>query len=151
MSHTEDLVHAGGNGVNGGGATDFVVEFWGELFTASDDFLALFTIWIPSVFFLSAGFLTEGGESDLGEAVFDDFVTGLQLIFFPVAEFFGGLFDSGGDFLNFIIGEREIIDLLPVVFGISVVTLDDGNFDRAEFLAGRLITVILGTLSNEKV
>ena len=60
MSHAEFFVHTWSNGVDRGGATDFVVKLWREFFAASDDFFAFFAVWIPGVFGLSAGFLAEG-------------------------------------------------------------------------------------------
>ena len=74
MCHTKFFVHAWGNSIDRSGAADFVIEFWGDFFSASNDFLAFFAIWIPSVFFFGAGFLAESREGDLREAVFDDFV-----------------------------------------------------------------------------
>ena len=94
MRHAEFFVHAGGDGVDGGSTADFVIEFGGEFFTAFDDLLAFFAIWIPGVFSFCAGFLTESGKSDLREAVFNNFVTVLEFAFFPEAEFAGGFFDG---------------------------------------------------------
>ena len=85
MSHTEDFVHTRGDGVDRGGAADFVFKLGGELFTSGYDFFAFFTIWVPGVFFFGAGFLAKCRESNLREAVFDNFVTRLEFIFFPVA------------------------------------------------------------------
>ncbi len=77
MGHTENFVHTRGDGINRGGATDFVVKFGAVFFAKGDDLLALLAIGVPGVFLLGAGLLSEGRESDLGEAVFDDFVAGL--------------------------------------------------------------------------
>ena len=85
MSHTEDFVHAGGDSINRGSAADFVVEFRAVFFAKGDDLLTFFVVWVPGVFFFGAGFLTKGGEGNLGEAVFDNFVTRLEFIFFPEA------------------------------------------------------------------
>ena len=104
MGHAKDFVHAGGDGVNRSGAADFVVEFGGELFTASDDFFAFFTVGVPGVFLFGAGFLAEGREGDLREAVFDDFVAGFQFILFPEAELFSGGLDGFGDFCYLFVG-----------------------------------------------
>ena len=104
MGHTEDFVHAWGNGVNRGGAADFVVEFRGEFFAACDDFLAFFAVGIPGVFSFGAGFLAESGESDLGEAILDNLVAFGKFVFFPVAEFFCSGFDGLADFLNLFVG-----------------------------------------------
>ena len=119
MGHAEDFVHAWSDGINRGGATDFVVEFRGEFFAPFDDLLAFFAVRIPGVFLLSAGFLAESRECDLGETVFDDFVAGLELFLFPESEFFGGFLDGFGDFLDLLACEGEIIDALPVVRGIG--------------------------------
>ncbi len=132
MGNTEDFIHARGDGVNRGGTTDFVFKFWGEFFAASSDSFAFFTIGIPSVFFFGAGFLAESGEGDLAEAVFDNFVAWSEFVFFPEAEFFGGLLDGFGDFCYLVIGQRVIIDLLPFHFFF-------------------IKTVILGALSHEKM
>ena len=83
MSHAENFIHARSDGVDRGGAADFVFEFRGELAAAGADFFALFAIWIPGIFGFGAGFLSEGTESDLREAIFDNLVAGLQFIFFP--------------------------------------------------------------------
>ena len=104
VGHTEDFVHAWSNGVNRGGAADFVVKFRSEFFTAGDDLFAFLAIGIPSVFGFGAGFLAEGRESDLGEAVFDDLVACGEFILFPVAEFTRSLFDGLADFLNLFVG-----------------------------------------------
>ena len=85
MGHAEDFVHAWSDGVNRGGAADFVFEFGGELFTAGDNLFALLAVGVPSVLLFGAGFLTESREGDLREAIFDDFVAWLQFIFLPVA------------------------------------------------------------------
>ena len=104
MGHTEGFIHARGDGINGSGATDFIVKFGTEFFATSDDFLALFAIWVPGVFFFGAGFLAEGREGDLREAVFDDFVAFSEFVFFPVAELSSGLFDGRGDFCDLLVG-----------------------------------------------
>ncbi len=74
VGHTEDFIHAWSDGVNRGGAADFIVKLGGELFAAGDDLFAFLTVGIPGVFGFGAGLLAEGGESDLREAVFDDFI-----------------------------------------------------------------------------
>ena len=122
MSHAENFVHTWSDGVNRGGATDFVFKFWGEFAATGTDGFAFFAIWIPSVFFLGAGFLAESRESDLGKAVFDDFVTRLELVFFPVAELGSGSFDGFGNFGNLFLGKWIIIYLNPIVFS-GVVTI----------------------------
>ena len=91
MGHTKFFIHARGNCIDRGGAADFVIKLGGEFFGAFDDFGALFAVGIPGIFFLRAGFLAKGGESDLTQAIFDNFVAFFKLIFFPKAEFFGGL------------------------------------------------------------
>lgn len=75
VSHAEDFVHAWSDGVNRSGTTNFIVKFRGELFATSDYLFAFLAVGIPGVLFLGAGFLTESGESDLREAVLDNFVT----------------------------------------------------------------------------
>ena len=65
-------------------------------------------------FGLGAGVLTEGGESNLGEAVFDNFVALHELVLFPEPEFAGGLLEASADFCNLFVGQGVIIDLLPV-------------------------------------
>ena len=104
VGHTEDFVHAWSDGVDRGGATDFVIISWSKLFGALDDSFALLAIWIPSVLGVSAGMLAEGREGDLAEAVFDDFVAFGKLVFFPVTELFGGSFNSLGDFGDLLVG-----------------------------------------------
>lgn len=103
MVHAEDFIHTWGEGVDGSGATDFVFEVRGKLFAFFDDSFAFFVVGIPSVFVFGAGFLTEGGEGNLRKAVFDDFVTFFQLVFFPIAEFFGSSFDGFSDFFDLIV------------------------------------------------
>ena len=85
MGHAKDLVHARGDGVNRGGAADFVFEFRGEFFATFDNLFTFLAVGVPGVFFFGAGFLAEGGEGDLREAIFDDFVAFFELIFLPVA------------------------------------------------------------------
>ena len=77
MGHAEDFVHTWSDGIDRGGATDFVVEFGGEFLAAGDDLFAFLAVGVPGIFGFSAGFLAEGGEGNLREAVFDDFITGL--------------------------------------------------------------------------
>ena len=77
VGHAEFFVHTRGDGIDRGGAANFVVKFGGVFFAFCHDFFAFFAVWIPGVLFFGAGFLAEGGESDLGEAVFDNFVAGL--------------------------------------------------------------------------
>ena len=74
MGHAELFVHARGESVDGRGAADFVVELRSLFFGEGDDFLALFAIGVPVVFFGGGGLLPEGRVGDLGEAVFDDLV-----------------------------------------------------------------------------
>ena len=85
MGHAEDFVHAWSYGVNGSGAADFVIELGSEFFAASDDLFAFLAVGVPGVFLLGAGVLTEGREGDLGEAILDNFVAWLELVFFPEA------------------------------------------------------------------
>ena len=103
VSHAESLIHTRGDGVNRGSAADFVIKLGGEFFASCDDLFAFFAIWVPGVFFLGASVLAKGRESDLREAIFDDFIAFGELSFFPEAEFTGGLFDSLGDFGNLLI------------------------------------------------
>ena len=117
MSHTKNFVHARGDSVDRSGAADFVFKLGRELATAGADSFAFFTIWVPGVFFFGAGFLAEGRESDLGEAVFDNFIARLELVFFPVAEFASGGLDGLGDFGDLLICKWVVVDLDPVVFG----------------------------------
>ena len=130
MGHAEDFIHARGDGVNRGGATDFVIELGSELLAACDDLFALLVVGVPGVFLFGAGFLAEGRESDLRETVFDDFIARLQFILFPVAELASGFFDGLADFFDLFVREGVIVDLFPL----------------AVFMA-----VILGTLGNEKM
>ena len=132
VGHAELFVHAWGNSVDGGGAADFVIEFRGEFLAAGDDLFALLTVGIPGVFGFGAGVLAEGGEGDLAEAVFDDFVTVGKLVGFPVAEFAGGLFDGGGDFRDLFRGQGVVVDLVP-------------------FRGGEVVAIVLGALSDEEV
>ena len=83
MIHAKDFVHTGSHGVDRSSATNFVVEFRSEFFGAFDDFFTFFVIRIPGIFSFSVGFLTEGRKGHLGEAVFDNFVTRFEFIFFP--------------------------------------------------------------------
>ncbi len=115
VSHAEDFIHTRSDGIDGSGATNFVIEFGGEFFAAFDDSFAFFAIWIPGIFSLGAGFLAEGREGDLTEAVFDNFVAFLKLVGLPIAEFFGGRFDGFGDFFDLLIGEGVTVDLLPIL------------------------------------
>ena len=123
MSHAKNFVHAWGNGVDRGGTTDFVVKFGGEFFAACDNLFAFFAVWVPCVFGFGAGFLTEGGEGNLGEAVFDDFVAFGKFVLFPVSEFASGFFDGFGDFLDLFWGEGVVVDLGPFVFGSIVAVI----------------------------
>ena len=124
VSHAEDFVHTGSNGVDGCSATNFVIKFGGELFAALDDCFAFLAIWIPSVFGFGASFLAESREGDLAEAVFDNFVTFSDFVLLPVAKFFGGRFDSFGDFLDLSVGKRIVVNLLPIFFlGIVAIVL----------------------------
>ena len=132
MSHTEDFVHTWSNGINRSGAGDFVFELRTKLFAPCGDLIAFFTIWVPGVFGFGASFLTEGRKGDLGEAVFDNFVTRGEFVFFPIAKLFGGLFDGRSDFGYLFVGEGVIIYLFPIFFL-------------------RVVAVVLGTLSDKKV
>ena len=104
VSHAEDFIHTWSNSINGGGTANFIVEFWSEFFAAFDNSLAFFAVGIPGVFGFGAGFLAEGRKGNLAEAVFDDFVASLKLVFFPIAELFGGCFDSFADFFDLFVG-----------------------------------------------
>lgn len=104
MGHAEDFVHAWGDSINGGSATNLIIELGGEFLAASNDLFAFFAVGIPGVFGFGAGVLAEGGKRDLGEAIFDDFVAWLKLVFFPEAELASGLLDSGGNLGYLFIG-----------------------------------------------
>ncbi len=132
MSHTEDFVHTWSNGINRSGACDFVFELRTKLFAPCGDLIAFFTIWVPGVFGFGASFLTEGRKSDLREAVFDNFVSRGEFVFFPIAKLFGGLLDSGSNLGDLLISEGVVIDLFPIFFL-------------------RVVAVVLGTLSDKKV
>lgn len=124
MGHTEDFIHARSDGVDGSGATDFVFEFWAEFLASCDDLFAFFAVGIPGIFGFGAGFLAEGRECDLGETILDDFVARSELVFFPITELSGGLFDSGGDFGDLFVGEGVIIYLFPIfLFSIIAIIL----------------------------
>lgn len=122
VGHAENLVHARSDSVNGSGAADFVFEFWRKFFTALNDGFAFFTIWIPGIFSFGAGFLAEGREGNLAEAVFDNLVAIGEFIFFPVAKFFSGFFDGFGDFGNLFVSEWIILNLIPI-FLIEIVAV----------------------------
>ena len=117
MSHTEDFVHTRDESVDTGSAADFVFVIWCKLFDASDDGFALLAIRIPSIFGFGASFLAKGREGDLAEAVFDNLVAFGKFVSFPVAKLGSGFFDSVGDFFDLLVSEREVVDLLPFVFG----------------------------------
>ena len=151
MGHTEDFVHAWGDGVDRGSASNFVFKFGAELFTTSDNFFTFFTIWVPSVFLFCAGFLAECAKSNLGEAVFNDFVAILEFVFFPIAQFAGGLLQSSGDFLYLFVCERVVVDLAPMTGVVRGFVFGDFYPDRAEFFVGLRIGVILGALGNKEV
>lgn len=121
MGHTEDFIHARGDGVNGGSAADFVVKFGTVFFAEGDDLFAFFAVGIPGVFSFGAGFLAEGGEGDLGEAVFDDFVAFGELIFFPEPKFTSSALDGFGDFFNLLVGQREVVNLFPLAVFEAIV------------------------------
>ena len=121
VGHAEFFVHTWDNSVNGGGATDFVVKLGGFLFGESDDFFALFAIWIPGIFLFGAGFLAESRESDLGEAILDDFVAFGELVLFPEAELASGFFKSMADFFYLFVGEGIIINLAPLTVFATVI------------------------------
>lgn len=136
VSHTEFFVHAGSGDVDRGGAANLVQEV-GEFFLAfGDDLFALFHVGVPSVFDFGAGFLTEGREGDLGEAVLDDFIARSELVGLPVAKFFSGVLEGCCDFYNVFWGERVVVDLLPA--------------GRVRGCAG-IIDVILSALRGEKM
>lgn len=132
MGHAEDFIHAWGNSVNGGSATNFVIISRREFFGALDDSGAFFVVRVPSVFGFGASFLAKSREGDLAEAVFDNFVAGGKLVGFPITKFFGGSFDGVGDFFDLLVGKRVAVDLLP------------------GFLLG-VETIILSALSNKKM
>ncbi len=132
MSHTEDFIHTRSNGINRGGTTNFIFELRTKFFASRDDFFTFFAIWVPGVFGFGVSFLTEGGKGNLREAVFNNFVTRGEFVFFPIAKLFGGLLDGGSDFGNLFICEGIIIDLFPI------------------FFLG-VIAVILSTLGNKKM
>ena len=66
------------------------------------------------------------------EAVFDNFIALGNFVLLPVAKFLGGRFDGLGDFFNLSVGERVVVNLVPVLF------LD-------------VITIVLGPLCDEEV
>ena len=140
VGHTELLVHAWGGDVDRGGAADFVEEVGEEFATTGDDGFALPMVRIPSVFGFGAGLLTEGGEGDLGEAIFDDFVARGELVGFPVAEFASGLLQGLSDALNIFGLQGVIIDLLPIVLvsveAIVLSALSDKEMKVGELLLG---------------
>lgn len=124
MSHAKDFIHARSDGVDGSGPTDFVFEFWAEFLAPCDDLFAFFAVGIPGIFGFGAGFLAEGRECDLGETILDDFVARSELVFFPITELSGGLFDGGGDFGDLFVGEGVIIYLFPIfLFSIIAIIL----------------------------
>ena len=154
MGHTKDFVHAWGDGVNRGSAANLVVEFGSEFFAASDDFFAFFAVWVPSVFGFGARFLAEGRESDLAEAIFDDFVAVGELIFLPIAKLLSGGLDGLGDFGNLLVGERVIVDLLPVFFLLIVAVILGALGDKemeVRKLFGRGIFELVDDLEDELV
>ena len=104
MSHTEDLVHAWNEGVDGSSATDFVFEFWCKFLGASHDSVTLLVIWVPSVFNVRAGLLTKSGEGNLRKAILDNFVTFGNLVGFPVAKFARSSFDGFGNLGDLFVG-----------------------------------------------
>ncbi len=140
MGHTEGFIHARSNGVNRGSTTNFIFEFWTKFFASRDDFFTFFAIWIPSIFGFGASFLTEGGKSNLREAVFDDFVTRGEFVFFPVAKFLGGLLDGGSDFGDLFVCEGIIIDLFPIflldVVAVVLSALSDKKMQVTKLLWG---------------
>lgn len=138
FGHAESFVHAGLEDVDGGGAADFVVKFRGEGFGFFDDGLAFFAVGVPEVFGVGASGLTEGGEGDLGEAIFDDFVASGELVLFPVAGGFGGLLEGGGDFCDLGVRERVAVDLLPVTGDELIVlgALGDEEMELFEMFRG---------------
>ena len=121
MGHTENFIHPRSDGVDGSGAANFVVEFRSKFFTTGDDFFTLFAIWIPGVFGVGTGLLTEGGEGDLGKAIFNDLITRLQFILLPETELFRSLFNGLTNFRDLFVGQRVIIDLLPFFAVIAVI------------------------------
>ena len=131
MSHTKDFVHTWSDGVNRGGTANFVFEYWSKFFAAGTDGLTFFAIWVPGVFFFGAGFLTEGGEGNLREAILDDFVAFFELVFFPVAELLGGLLNGVGDFLDLCVCERVVVNVCPIVARLWGVFGGDADGNRA--------------------
>ena len=91
MVYAKNFIHARSDGVDRSGATDFVVELRRKFFSAGANLFALLVVGIPSVFGFGAGVLAKGGKSNLRKAVFDNFVAFGELVFFPKAEFAGGL------------------------------------------------------------
>ena len=132
VRHAEDFVHAWGDGVDRGGATDLVLKFGGDFFGAFDDGLTLFAIGVPSVLGLGASGLAEGREGDLAEAVFDDFVARGELVSLPVAELGRGLLDGLSDFGDLCVGKWVVVNLLPS-------------------LLGGIVAIILGALGDEEM
>ena len=110
MCHTEDFVHARSDSVDRGGTANFVIEFWSKFFAAFDDGFTFLVIWIPGIFSFGASFLAKSRESDLAEAVFDNFIAFLELIGFPIAEFFCGGLDGFSNLFDLFVGERVIVD-----------------------------------------
>ena len=142
MSHTEDFIHTWSNGINGSGAGDFVFELRTKLFAPCGDLIAFFAIWVPGIFGFSASFLAEGRKGNLREAVFDNFVTRGEFVFFPIAKLFGGLLDSGSNLSDLLISEGVVIDLFPIFFlGVIAVilsTLSNKKMQVAKLLWGRV-------------
>ena len=68
----------------------------------------------------------------MAEAVFDNFVAFSKLIFFPIAELFGGFFDGFGDFGDLFVSKRVVVDLIPIFFA-------------------NIVAIILGALSDEEM
>ena len=140
MSHAKHFVHARNKGVDTSSTADFIFVGWSKFFGASDDSFALLAIWVPSVFNFGAGFLTEGREGDLAEAVFDNLIAFGDLVLLPVAEFFDGLLDGLGDFGDLIVGKRVIINLLPFAVAIAIIlcALSDEKMQMFELLVGNI-------------
>ena len=140
VSHAKDFVHARDESINAGSAADFVFVGWSEGFGAGNDGFALLAVWVPGIFYFGAGFLTEGREGDLAEAVFDNLIAFSDLVLFPVAELFGGLLDGLGDFGDLIIGKWVIINLFPFAVAIAIIlcALSDEKMQMFELLVGNI-------------
>ena len=138
MSHTKDFVHAWGDSVNRGSATDFVIEFWGKFLATLNDSFTLLAVRIPSIFSFSASFLAESREGNLAEAVLDNLITFGKLVFFPITELFGSRFDGFGNFSDLLVGEWVVINLLPILLA-SIVAIILGALCYKEMKMSKLL------------